>query len=40
MISILLIFFIGCGEEKTDDSAQPIEEQQEVVEDTAEEAIV
>jgi len=34
MISLLLIFFIGCGEEKTDDSAQPAEEQEQV-EDTS-----
>tara|TARA_B100000287_G_scaffold59832_1_gene52411 strand:- start:25 stop:147 length:123 start_codon:yes stop_codon:yes gene_type:complete len=40
MISLLLTLFIGCGEEKADDSAQPVEEQQEVVEDTAEEAVV
>jgi len=40
MISLLLIFFIGCGEEKADDSAQPAEEQQEqVVEDTATEIV-
>jgi len=39
MISLLLIFFIGCGEEKTDDSAQPVEQQEEVVEDTATEIV-
>ena len=36
MISLLLTLFIGCGEEKADDSAQPVEEQQEEsIEDTA-----
>jgi hypothetical protein len=40
MITILMILFFACGEEKTEDSAQPVEEQQESVEDTAEEAIV
>jgi len=39
MISLLLIFFIGCGEEKADDSAQPVEQQEEVVEDTATEIV-
>ena len=39
MISLLLVFFIGCGEEKVNDSAQPVEEQQEVVEDTATEIV-
>ena len=34
MISLLLTLFIGCGEEKNDDSAQPVEEQEQV-EDTA-----
>jgi|TARA_R110002012_G_C11236078_1_gene564728 hypothetical protein len=43
MITILMTLFFACGEEKTEDSAQPVEEQeeqQESVEDTAEEAIV
>ena len=38
MISLLLTLFIGCGEEKAEDSAQPVEEQQEQqdsAEDTA-----
>ena len=39
MITILMTLFFACGEEKTEDSAQPVEEQ-ESVEDTAEEAIV
>lgn len=39
MISLLLTFFIGCGEEKADDSAQPVEQQEEVVEDTATEIV-
>tara|TARA_A100001201_G_scaffold36589_1_gene38438 strand:- start:189 stop:308 length:120 start_codon:yes stop_codon:yes gene_type:complete len=39
MITLMILLF-ACGEEKADDSAQPVEEQQEVVEDTAEEAVV
>ena len=35
MISLLLTLFIGCGEEKTDDSAQPVEEQEDSAIDTA-----
>ena len=38
MISLLLTLFIGCDEEKAEDSAQPVEEQQEQqdsAEDTA-----
>ena len=34
MIALMLLF--ACGEEKSDDSAQPAEEQQEQVEDTGE----
>ena len=33
MITILMTLFFACGEEKTEDSAQPIEEEQ--VQDTA-----
>jgi len=39
MLTILMMLF-ACGEEKTEDSAQPVEEQQESIEDSAEEAIV
>ena len=35
MITLMMLLF-ACGEEKTDDSAQPAEEQQEQVEDTGE----
>tara|TARA_B100002019_G_C21267851_1_gene600380 strand:+ start:2862 stop:2978 length:117 start_codon:yes stop_codon:yes gene_type:complete len=35
MISLLLTLFIGCGEEKADDSAQPVEEQEDSATDTA-----
>ena len=35
MITLMILLF-ACGEEKADDSAQPVEEQQEVVEDTGE----
>ena len=34
-----MILLFACGEEKSDDSAQPVEEQQEVVEDTATEIV-
>jgi len=42
MITILMTLFFACGEEKTEDSAQPVEEQQieDSGKDTAEEAIV
>ena len=38
MITLMMLLF-ACGEEKADDSAQPVEEQQEVVEDTATEIV-
>jgi len=38
MITLMILLF-ACGEEKSDDSAQPVEEQQEVVEDTATEIV-
>jgi hypothetical protein len=34
MLTILMMLF-ACGEEKTDDSAVPVEEQEETVEDSA-----
>ena len=42
MIIILMTLFFACGEEKSEDSAQPVEEQQieDSGKDTAEEAIV
>ena len=38
MITLMMLLF-ACGEEKAEDSAQPAEEQQEVVEDTATEIV-
>lgn len=38
MITLMILFF-ACGEEKSDDSAKPVEEQQETVEDTATEIV-
>lgn len=34
MITLMILLF-ACGEEKADDSAQPAEDQQEQIEDTA-----
>ena len=34
MITLMMLLF-ACGEEKADDSAQPTENQQEQIEDTA-----
>ena len=42
MISLILTLFVGCGEEKADDSAQPVEkqqEQQDSAQDTATEIV-
>ena len=38
MITLMILLF-ACGEEKADDSAQPVEQQEEVVEDTATEIV-
>jgi len=39
MITLMMLLF-ACGEEKADDSAQPVEEQKESIEYTAEEAVI